>query len=249
MQESEKWKWSCSVVSDPQRTHGLQPPRLLHPWDFPGKSTGVGCHCLLQPANAGDIKDIGSVPGLGRSPGGGHGNPLQYCLENSMDRGAWRATVYRVTKSQTRLKGARTHLQNSRSLASLTTLSPHSLMSALSWNCPSIGWSLTIYTPNEVKAHPAPHSQDSYLLPLSPGCVWAVVLLKAMRALEVLKETEEDPHGGVERMTYSNRWIQHFWVFTMCQALCYNAPGWVRPGIWRSFSSWFRNLGTSQGLE
>ena len=42
-----KWKWSCSNVSDPQRPHGLQPSRLLHPWDFPGKSTGVGCHCLL----------------------------------------------------------------------------------------------------------------------------------------------------------------------------------------------------------
>ena len=48
MHESEKWKWSRSVVSDPQRPHGLQPSRLLHPWDFPGKSTGVGCHCLLQ---------------------------------------------------------------------------------------------------------------------------------------------------------------------------------------------------------
>ena len=47
MHESEKWKWSCSVVSDLQRPHGLQPSRLLHPWNFPGKSTGVGCHCLL----------------------------------------------------------------------------------------------------------------------------------------------------------------------------------------------------------
>ena len=46
--ESEKWKWSRSVVSDSQRPHGLQPSRLLCPWDFPGKSTGVGCHCLLQ---------------------------------------------------------------------------------------------------------------------------------------------------------------------------------------------------------
>ena len=43
-----KWKWSRSVVSDPQRPHGLQPTRLLHPWDSPGKSTGVGCHCLLR---------------------------------------------------------------------------------------------------------------------------------------------------------------------------------------------------------
>ena len=47
MHESEKWKWSCSVVSDPQQPHGLQPTRLLHSWDFPGWSTGVGCHCLL----------------------------------------------------------------------------------------------------------------------------------------------------------------------------------------------------------
>ena len=46
--ESEKWKWSRSVVSNPQRPHGLPPTRLLRPWDFPGKSTGVGCHCLLH---------------------------------------------------------------------------------------------------------------------------------------------------------------------------------------------------------
>ena len=47
MHESEKWKWSCSVVSDSWRPHGPQPTRLCPPWDFPGKSTGVGCHCLL----------------------------------------------------------------------------------------------------------------------------------------------------------------------------------------------------------
>ena len=46
--ESEKWKWSRLVVSDPQRSHGLQPSRLLCPWGFPGKSTGVGCHRLLR---------------------------------------------------------------------------------------------------------------------------------------------------------------------------------------------------------
>ena len=47
------------------------------------------------PANAGDVRDMGLIPGLGRSSGGGHDNPLQYSfLENSMDRGAWRATVH-----------------------------------------------------------------------------------------------------------------------------------------------------------
>ena len=53
------------------------------------------------PANAGDVRDLGSIPGSGRSSGGGHGNPLQYtCLENPRDRGAWRATVHRVAKSR-----------------------------------------------------------------------------------------------------------------------------------------------------
>ena len=46
--EKWKWKWSRSVVSDSSRPHGLQPTRLFRPWDFPGKSAGVGCHCLLQ---------------------------------------------------------------------------------------------------------------------------------------------------------------------------------------------------------
>ena len=54
------------------------------------------------PANAGDMREAGSIPGWGRSPGEGHGNPLWYsCPENPMDRGAWRATVHGVTKSQT----------------------------------------------------------------------------------------------------------------------------------------------------
>ena len=50
--------------------------------------------------NVGDIRDASSIPGLGRSPGGGHGNPFQYsCLENPMDRGACRATVHRIAES------------------------------------------------------------------------------------------------------------------------------------------------------
>ena len=62
------------------------------------------------PANAGNIRHTGLIAGLGRSPGGGDGNPLQYsCLENPMNRGACWAIVYRVTKNRTRLKRLRTH--------------------------------------------------------------------------------------------------------------------------------------------
>ena len=58
-----------------------------------------------SPANTGDVRDIRDatlIPESGRSPEGGHGNPLQYsCLENPMERGAWQATVHRITKSRT----------------------------------------------------------------------------------------------------------------------------------------------------
>ena len=115
---------------------------LLHPWDFPGKNTGVSCHFLLQsiflteglnpglphcrqtlyclshqgscrfsrlvvktpPAKEGDLRDSGLIPGSGRSPGEGKGNPLQYsCLENPMDWGAWWATIHGIAKSRTLL--------------------------------------------------------------------------------------------------------------------------------------------------
>ena len=67
---------------------------------FPGGSVGKE-----SAFKAGDAGDMGSIPGLGRFPGGGHSNPLQYsCLENPVDRGAWQAIVHRVTKSQTRLE-------------------------------------------------------------------------------------------------------------------------------------------------
>ena len=68
-------------------------------WAFP-----VAQLVKKLPASSGDTTDIGSVPGSGRSPGEGNGNPLQYsCLENSMDRGAWLATVHGITKSWAQL--------------------------------------------------------------------------------------------------------------------------------------------------
>ena len=69
-----------------------------------GKASQVLLVVKNPPANAGDVRDVGFIPGLGRSPGGDHGNPLQYsCLENPIDRGAWWTTVHRVAKSQTQL--------------------------------------------------------------------------------------------------------------------------------------------------
>ena len=66
-------------------------------WGFPG-----GSMVKNPPSNAGEAGNVGLIPGLGRSPGGGHGNPLQYsCLENPMDREAWWAIVHGVANSQT----------------------------------------------------------------------------------------------------------------------------------------------------
>ena len=71
---------------------------------FPDGSAGEESAC-----KAGDTVDAGLIPGLGRSPGGGNGNPLRYsCLENSMDRGAWQVTVHGVTKSWTTTERLRT---------------------------------------------------------------------------------------------------------------------------------------------
>ena len=67
---------------------------------FPGGASGKEPICIT-----GDIRDVGSIPGSGRPPGGGHGNLCQYsCQENPMDRGAWQAPVHGVTKSCTQLK-------------------------------------------------------------------------------------------------------------------------------------------------
>ena len=69
-------------------------------WSFPSGSVGKDCDF-----HAGEAGDMSLTPGSGRSPEGGHGNPLHYsCLENPMERGAWWATVHQVTKSQTQLK-------------------------------------------------------------------------------------------------------------------------------------------------
>ena len=66
----------------------------------PSFSPQVALVVKNPPTNAGDARDVGSIPGSGRSPGGGYGSPLQYsCLENSMDRGTWLTTVHEVAKN------------------------------------------------------------------------------------------------------------------------------------------------------
>ena len=76
---------------------------------FPGGSVDKESAC-----SAGDSGNMGSILELGRSPEGGHGNTLQYsCLENPMDKGAWRATAHGITKSQTRLKQLSMHTHTS----------------------------------------------------------------------------------------------------------------------------------------
>ena len=74
-----------------------------------------------SPANARDSRDVGSIPGSGRSPGVGNGTPLQYSfLENSMDRGAWGATVHGMAESQTRLSDS-AHTRSAYAVASVTS--------------------------------------------------------------------------------------------------------------------------------
>ena len=87
------------------------------------------------PAKAGASGDVGSIPGSGRSPGGGHGNPLQHsCLENPMDREAWWAIVHRVAKSWTRLSDFTFTFQLHASEREMAT---HS--SILAWRIPGMG--------------------------------------------------------------------------------------------------------------
>ena len=89
---------SCNVENSCLRNADLFNTNYV---GFPG-TTAV----KSLPASAGDVRDPGLIPGPGRPPGGGSGNPLQYpCLENAMDRGAWRATVQGISESRTRLSG------------------------------------------------------------------------------------------------------------------------------------------------
>ena len=109
-------------------------------WEFPRWHSGKESDC-----NTGNSGEGGSIPGSGRSPGGGHGNPLKYsCLKNPMNRGAWRSTVHGVTEGQTQLSTfivkkvdrTRTRLFSSRwSFPSFLDLSECGLKAERSFTC------------------------------------------------------------------------------------------------------------------
>ena len=102
------FSWELSPLESGHVAHSQiwkQQIPVLYPSIFPGGTVGKEptCQCLR-------CKRLGSIPGLGRSPGGGHGNLLQYsCLKKPMDIGAWWATVHKVARSWTRLKCLSTH--------------------------------------------------------------------------------------------------------------------------------------------
>ena len=123
---------SCSTLCNPMdcnlpgfSIHGILQARILE-WVSMSSSgifptQGANLYLCVVATSSGkqthsegqcrDIRDAGSIPGLGRSPAGRHGNPLQYsCLENPMDRGAWQATVHGAAKSQTRLSTSLTEM-------------------------------------------------------------------------------------------------------------------------------------------
>ena len=117
--------------------------QIRYSWNCHWSSLGLldGSVVKKLPVNAGDIGDMGSIPGSGRSPGGGNGNPFQYSsLENSMGRGAWRATIHGVTKSQIGLSDWAGMLLKA------------SLVSSVAKSCPTL-WNPRDYSMPSIPVH------------------------------------------------------------------------------------------------
>ena len=131
-------------------------------------------------AKAGDIRDMGSMPGSGRSPGRGHGNPLEYsCLENPMDRGAWQVTAHWVAKSWTRLKQLSKHAYSATVIFPKLQVNVISRLNALQWfsNTQKIrskilicGGVLLHRAPASISAKSSPETHaDLFAFPHIPG--------------------------------------------------------------------------------
>ena len=99
--------WRIPGTGEPDGLPSMGSHKVGQDWsDLAAAASQVALMVKNSPANAGDVRDVGLLPGLGRSPGEGNGNPLQYsCLEGPIwTEGTWRATVHRVTQSQKQLK-------------------------------------------------------------------------------------------------------------------------------------------------
>ena len=115
------------------------------------------------PASAGDVRDLGSVPGLERSPGGGHGNPLQYsCLENPTDREAWRARVHRVAQSWTWLKWLPMHTLHIL-LVYLGSRESFLQFSSVTQSCPTLCDPMNRSTPGLPVRHQLPEFSQTHV--------------------------------------------------------------------------------------
>ena len=128
---SSGWQTCIEVTGPPIQPRSLQtkgPPGRKEPGRKVGARTPQVVPVVKNPPDhAGEVRDLGSIPRWGRSPGGGDGNPLQRsCLGNPMDRGAWRAAAHRVAESWTRLKRLSTH---TRRQETVSTRTPDSLVS------------------------------------------------------------------------------------------------------------------------
>ena len=126
-----KGAFSQGGVKKPRRECGsLSAPHLSHQGSQPHSTSGKEPACQFRL----EVRDTSSIPGSGRSPGGGHGNPLQYsCLENPMDRGDWRAAVHRVAYSRTWIKGLSIHAAPHATPTEVLKL-PVSVSSSEKWN-------------------------------------------------------------------------------------------------------------------
>ena len=115
------------------------------------------------PVNAGDIKDMGSIPGSGRSSGEGNGSPCQYSyLENPMDRGAWQGTAHRITKSRTWLERLNTHV----------------CVHGLRYPFSALG---TVHAPQHAHLRARTHTHThSYWSNATPSTLWATIIRKTM---------------------------------------------------------------------
>ena len=160
-----------------------QPTPVFLPGELSNEHTQASQVALLKnpPANAGDMRDMGSMPGSGRSPGGWHGNPLEYsCLENPWtERGAWWVTIHWVVKSWTRLKQLSTHAYSAAVIFPKLQVNVISKLNAPQWfsNTQKIRSKILIWggvllhrAPASISAKSSPETHaDLFAFPHTPG--------------------------------------------------------------------------------